>query len=123
MNNQNFNEARAGAFAEVLLDTLNKSSLSFMLSIGHRSGLFDAMSEMDFTKSEEIAANTNLNERYVREWLGAMVTGGIIEYTAESKTYRLPPEHAAFLTRKAGADNIGVFMQYSAVMARLKMRF
>jgi hypothetical protein len=26
--------------------------------------------------------STGLNERYVREWLGAMVTGGIVEYDA-----------------------------------------
>ncbi|MBD0288506.1 MAG: methyltransferase domain-containing protein [Flavisolibacter sp.] len=117
---RNFNAAQAASFAESLLDTLNKSALSFMISIGHRSGLFDAMSNMDFATSAEIAGKANLNERYVREWLGAMVTGGIVDYAAESKTYHLPAEHAAFLTRQAGADNIGVFMQYAAVMGEVE---
>ncbi|MBD0377302.1 MAG: methyltransferase domain-containing protein [Flavisolibacter sp.] len=117
---QNFNAAQAANFAESLLDTLNKSALSFMISIGHRSGLFDTMSNMDFATSAAIAGKANLNERYVREWLGAMVTGGIVDYAAESKTYHLPAEHAAFLTRQAGADNIGVFMQYAAVMGEVE---
>jgi hypothetical protein len=115
-----FDAAQATNFANTLIDTLNKSALSFMISIGHRSGLFDTMSKMDFATSEEIAKNASLNERYVREWLGAMVTGGIVEYEAASKTYHLPAEHAASLTRQAGADNIGVFMQYSAVMGEVE---
>lgn len=118
--NTAFDSVRAEAFAGTLMDTLNKSSLSFMISIGHRSGLFDIMREMDDATSIEIANKAKLNERYVREWLGAMVTGGIIEYSSASKTYKLPAEHAAYLTRKAGADNIGVFMQYSAVMGEVE---
>ena len=39
----------------------------------------------------------------MREWLGAMVTGGIVEYDAARRRYRLPPEHAASLTREARA--------------------
>jgi ubiquinone/menaquinone biosynthesis C-methylase UbiE len=119
-NIHDFNAAQATCFADFLIDTLNKSALSFMISIGHRSGLFDTMSNMDFSTSAAIASNSNLNERYVREWLGAMVTGGIVEYKAETKTYRLPAEHAAFLTRKAGSDNIAASMQNSAVMGEVE---
>lgn len=118
--NNVFDSTRAENFAGSLLDTLNKTALSFMISIGHRSGLFDALSEMDYATSNEIANQAKLNERYVREWLAAMVTGGIIEYFTESKTFKLPAEHAAFLTRNAGADNIGVFMQYAAVMGEVE---
>jgi 2-polyprenyl-3-methyl-5-hydroxy-6-metoxy-1,4-benzoquinol methylase len=91
-----------------------------MISIGHRSGLFDTMREMDFATSEEISKRAKLNERYVREWLGAMVTGEIVEYSARTKTFKLPAEHAAFLTRKAGADNIGAFTQYTAVLGEVE---
>jgi hypothetical protein len=80
--------AQTENFSAFLVDTLNKSALSFMLSIGHRSGLFDTMSQMDFATSAEIAHQAQLNERYVREWLGALVTGGVVDYSAESKSYR-----------------------------------
>lgn len=115
-----FDALKAETFAGSLIDTLNKSALSLMISIGHRTGLFDTMSEMDFATSSEIAEKAGLNERYVREWLGAMVTGGVIDYNPESKTYHLPAEHAAFLTRKAGADNLAVFAQYVAVMGEVE---
>ncbi len=119
-NKKNFDTLKAETFAGSLLDTLNKSALSLMTSIGHRCGLFDTMAEMDFATSAEIADKAALNERYVREWLGAMVTGGIIDYAPESKSYQLPAEHAAYLTRKAGADNIAVFAQYTAVMGEVE---
>lgn len=94
-------EQRAEAFAERLVGMLNEGSLALMMSIGHRTGLFDVMAGLPPSTSEEISSSTNLNERYVREWLGAMVVGGIVEHDPEGGTYRLPPEHAASLTRDA----------------------
>jgi len=115
-----FDNAKAEAFAGTLLDVLNKSALSYMISLGHRSGLFDCMSNMDRANSKEIADKAKLNERYVREWLGALVTGGIVDYFPASKSYRLAPEHAAYLTRKASADNMAVLSQYMAVMGSVE---
>jgi 2-polyprenyl-3-methyl-5-hydroxy-6-metoxy-1,4-benzoquinol methylase len=115
-----FDDAKAGAFADRLLTVLNDAGLCLMTSIGHRTGLFDAMGESDGATSEEIARITGLNERYVREWLGAMVTGGIIEANPATKTFRLPAEHAAFLTRAAGADNLAVFAQYIPLLGNVE---
>jgi len=117
---QAYDTIKAENFANSLIDTLNKSALSLMISIGHRSGLFDTLAEMNFATSAEIADKAGLNERYVREWLGAMVTGNIMEYSSNTKSYFLPREHAAYLTRKAGADNIAVFTQYTAVMGEVE---
>lgn len=91
-----------------------------MISIGHRTSLFDTMAEINEATSQEIADKSKLNERYIREWLGAMVTGNVVEYNSSTKTYFLPAEHAAYLTWKAGADNIAVFMQYAAVLGAVE---
>lgn len=107
-------------FQSTLIDILNKSALSLMISIGHRTGLFDTMCEMDYATSSEIATKAGLNERYLREWLGAMVTGGIVDYDSTSKTFHLPAEHGAFLSRKASADNFAVFMQYNSLMGKVE---
>lgn len=107
-------------FQSTLIDILNKSALSFMISIGHRTGLFDTLGEMGFSTSREIAVKADLNERYLREWLGAMVTGGIIDYDAGSGKYHLPEEHSRYLTRKANADNMAVFMQYSSLLGTVE---
>jgi 2-polyprenyl-3-methyl-5-hydroxy-6-metoxy-1,4-benzoquinol methylase len=87
-----------------------------MTSIGHRTGLFDVMAGLPPATSEEIAEQAGLNERYVREWLGAMVTGRFVDYDTATSAYHLPAEHAAFLTRQAGTDNVGVFAQYIGLL-------
>jgi hypothetical protein len=69
-----FDKTRAEAFAGKMLDILNGGTVSLMISIGHQTHLFDIMSKLPPSTSEEIAQSANLNERYVREWLGAMVT-------------------------------------------------
>ena len=119
---QTFDAARADAFGARMVDSLNQGALCLMLSIGHRTGLLDTMRELPPSSSPGIAAAAGLNERYVREWLGAMVTGGVVEYDADSRTYRLPAEHAAFLTRDAGSDNIAMFTQYFPVLAQVEDR-
>ncbi len=108
------NTAKAEAFEETLVRSLNAGAVCLMTSIGHRTGLFDAMAEMPPSTSLEIARAANLDERYVREWLGAMTVGGFVEHDSSSGRYWLPAEHAGMLTRAAGADNIAVFAQYIA---------
>jgi 2-polyprenyl-3-methyl-5-hydroxy-6-metoxy-1,4-benzoquinol methylase len=111
-----FDSEKAEAFGGRLLDVLNSGALCLMTSIGHRTGLFDAMRDQPPMTSQALASKAGLNERYVREWLGAMVTAGVVEVDPEELTFRLPAEHAAFSTRVAGADNMAVFTQYIAVL-------
>jgi hypothetical protein len=75
METASFDAARAGAFQERMIRAINDAALCVMTSVGHRTGLFDRMAGMQPATSAEIARATGLNERYVREWLGAMVTG------------------------------------------------
>jgi 2-polyprenyl-3-methyl-5-hydroxy-6-metoxy-1,4-benzoquinol methylase len=115
-----FCQEQADAFADKLVGILNGGALALTISLGHRSGLFDALSECGSVTSHEIADAAGLNERYVREWLGAMVTGGIVEYSPELGTYNLPDEHAAWLTRSAAPDNIAVFAQYVPLLGQVE---
>jgi ubiquinone/menaquinone biosynthesis C-methylase UbiE len=107
---------KAEAFGGRLLRALNDGALCLMIAVGHRVGLFDTMRELPPSTSDEIARRSGLNERYVREWLGAMVTGRVVEVDPDSSRFTLPAEHAAFLTRAAGADNIAVFGQYISLL-------
>ncbi len=43
----NYDNARHDAFGERVLGMLNHASLAFMFSIGHRTGLFDALRRMN----------------------------------------------------------------------------
>jgi 2-polyprenyl-3-methyl-5-hydroxy-6-metoxy-1,4-benzoquinol methylase len=112
--------ARAEAFAEQMLGVLNSGMLTLMVSVGHRTGLFDSLSALPAADSSAIAEAAGLQERYVREWLGAMTTGRIVEHDAEAGTYRLPSEHAAFLTRSAGPENMASFAQFVAMLGKVE---
>ena len=70
-----FDHSRAAAFEKRLIGILNSGALCLMTSVGHRVGLFDAMADLPAAGSEAIAARSGLNERYVREWLGATIFG------------------------------------------------
>jgi len=120
MKKPELDPSKADAFAGRLLSALNDGALCLMIAVGHRLGLFDAMRELPPSTSDEIARHAGLNERYVREWLGAMVTGRVIEIDPEVNRFWLPQEHAAFLTRAAGADNIAVFSQYISLLGSVE---
>ncbi len=115
-----FNSAKAEAFAGRLLTVLNNGALCLMVSVGHRTGLFDTMRDAAPSTSEEIATLAGLQERYVREWLGAMVTAKVVDLDPATRRFSLPPEHAAFLTRAAVADNMATFTQYIAMFGRVE---
>lgn len=109
-------KSKVEQFGDRTLQIINDAALALMMSIGHRTGLFDKMAGLPPSTAGSIADKAGLNERYVREWLGAMVTGGIVEHDAGSDTYQLPPEHAMCLTRNSSPNNVAVTAQWIAVL-------
>ncbi|HVH17415.1 MAG TPA: class I SAM-dependent methyltransferase [Myxococcota bacterium] len=107
---------RAEAFSEKMVGVLNGAAIALMTSIGHRTGLFDVMSGMPPADAEKIAGEAGLSERYVREWLGAMVTAGVVEYDPARRSFALPAEHAAFLCREARPNNLAATTQWVALL-------
>ncbi|MGH3136913.1 MAG: class I SAM-dependent methyltransferase [Gaiellaceae bacterium] len=120
MTTTRYDADRAEAFAGLMLETLNSAAVAVMISVGHRTGLFDALAEMDAATSAELAGAADLNERYVREWLGTMTTGRIVDYEPATGKYRLPAEHASWLTRAASPDNLAVTAQWIPTLAAVE---
>lgn len=114
------NQSQSQLFAEKLINIMNDGALALMISIGHRTRLFDVMAQLPPSTSEQIATAARLNERYVREWLGAVVTGGIVEYDPADQTFTLPIEHAAFLTRAASPNNLAVGTQFLPLLGSVE---
>jgi SAM-dependent methyltransferase len=113
---QELDRKRIQDFARRLFGHYTSGMLALMVDIGHKTGLFEAAAKGAGT-SEEIAERAGLDERYVREWLGAMVTGGVMEYEPASRTYRLPPEHALCLTGTS-SRNLASNSQGLAMLAK-----
>jgi hypothetical protein len=120
VTNQQLDGTKVELFARQMLGILNGSLLTLMTSVGHRTGLIDALAGMPRATSEEIARAANLNERYVREWLGALVVGRIVTYNPTNQTYHLPPEHAVVITRAAGSQNMAVFATFVPQFAKIE---
>lgn len=122
MLDQAFDQAKSEAFAGHMMEVLNNAGIALMMSVGHQVGLFDAMADRAPATSQQIAQAAGLNERYVREWLGAMVTGRVVDYNPGDHTYSLPPEHAAWLTRAAGINNLALETQTIPLLAQVEDR-
>ena len=112
--------ARVQAFGVKMLGFMNGWAGAMCVSVGHRTGLFDAMAGLGPSSSQQIADAAGLDERYVREWLHALVVSQVIEHDPGTKTYVLPPEHAAAVTRAAGVGNLAVTMTACAVLGRVE---
>lgn len=115
-----FDKARAEAFAGKMVGVLNGAAVALMTSLGHRTGLFDAMRGGAAFTSASLAAAAGLSERYVREWLGAMTVGGVVEHDPAANTFALPAEHAAVLTRAAAPNNLAAAMQWVGVLGAVE---
>jgi SAM-dependent methyltransferase len=112
-----FDPTKAEAFTQKMLASLNAAALTLMTSIGHRTGLFDTLADLPAPVTpDQLADRAGLSPRYVREWLGAMTTSGVVTHDPAANTYALPPEHAACLTRAASPHNLATAMQWIAVL-------
>lgn len=97
-----------------VIGILNDGAICVLTSIGHELGLFDTLAALPPATSQQIADAAGLDERYVREWLGGMVTACFVEYVAADATYSICPDHAPFLTG-AGPDNLAGMTRYLAL--------
>src|SRR5690606_7640309 len=80
------------------LGDLTAGYTGIMVSIGHKLGLYRAMTGAGPLSAREVAGRADCAERYVREWLNAQAAGGYLHYHAVSDTYELPAEHAPVLS-------------------------
>jgi 2-polyprenyl-3-methyl-5-hydroxy-6-metoxy-1,4-benzoquinol methylase len=98
--------ARAAARSEALADRIFQATLATMdaasVHIGHRLGLYQALSDIEPATSVELAQAAGLNERYVREWLEQQTVTGFLDCEnpqagATERRYALPLGHASVL--------------------------
>ncbi len=82
------------AFVERIVLDVGTAMRGGLMYIGDRLGIFAALAQSGPVTAAELAERTSLDERYLREWLGAMTTAEYLEHDSEGDTYLLPPEHA-----------------------------
>ena len=82
--------------------------------IGDQLGLFKAMAGAGPMTSEALASKTGLNERYVREWLRAMVASEYIDYDTEAEGYVMTPEQEFVLANEDSPMFVGGALHFTA---------
>lgn len=125
MTIESADDAQVTSFGDRMTEILNYGALNLAMGLGYRTGLFDAMDTFDTPRPvTDIAAAAGLDPRYVKEWLGVMVSGGIVEITRDTDgrdAFFLPPAHADVLTRRAGNRNLGVYTQEIPLLTECAM--
>ena len=109
-------------FTGRIVAAIDGASLTLLLSIGHQTGLLDALAGLPPSTSAQIAEAAGLNERYVREWLAGMTTGHVVEYDAGTATYSLPAHRAGVLTRAAGPQNLALVAQFLPLLSEVEQK-
>ncbi|HVY39810.1 MAG TPA: class I SAM-dependent methyltransferase [Polyangia bacterium] len=82
--------------AERVVDDLGGAFTVGLAYLGDKLGLFAALARGPST-SADLAARLGLDERYVREWLNAMVAARYVEHQPDGATYAMTPEQIAVL--------------------------
>lgn len=109
-------------FAQRIVGSIDAASVAILLSIGHQTKLFDVLATLPPATSTQIADAAGLNERYVREWLGGVAAGQIVDYDPQMQTFALPPHRAAVLTRAAGPDNLARVAQFIPLLSEVEQK-
>jgi SAM-dependent methyltransferase len=84
-------------FMHQIIGDLSACTAAVLVRLGDRLGLYRAMADGTPLTSADLAARTDLAERYVREWLHAHAAGGWVDYDPETATFTLPAEHAVLV--------------------------
>jgi SAM-dependent methyltransferase len=100
-------EAKVEEFVGQVLTDVSGLTKTVLASIGDRLGLWKDLAANGPSTSVELADRTATNERYVREWLGGMTSGGYLEHDPATGRFTLPAEHAPALADEGGAVFFG----------------
>jgi 2-polyprenyl-3-methyl-5-hydroxy-6-metoxy-1,4-benzoquinol methylase len=116
------NEDKMNAFLGQVVTDLGASLSSVLGYIGQKLGLYKALADSDGMTPAELAAKTETNERYVREWLVNQAAGSYVHYDPASEKYSMLPEQAVALTDENSPFYVGGGFYVIKAMANAQPR-
>jgi hypothetical protein len=91
---------KLNVFIGQFVSDLGAAAHTGMVVIGEKLGLYKALVGEPLT-SAQLAAKTNTDARYVREWLSSQAAGGYVTYDAKTDKFSLDEEQAFGLARRS----------------------
>ena len=104
-------EQRLMGFVFRAVDEIGATLNTALVVMGDRLGYYRALVELGPTTPAELAARTDTESHYAREWLDAQAAGGIVDYDPATGRYTLPAEHAVALTDETSPAYLPGFFQ------------
>lgn len=101
------------AFSEKAMRDLSGMTTVLMASVGDRLGLFEALASGGPATSKELSERAGVSERYVREWYGAMVHAGYLQWDPTTQRAVLPAAHVPVLVNGNGLYYMGGNYQWA----------
>lgn len=90
---------KLNAFIGKFVTDLGAAVHTGMVVIGEKLGLYKVLAAGPMTPAE-LAAGTNTDERYVREWLSSQAAGGYVSYDEATGKFSLTAEQAFTLAKE-----------------------
>ncbi len=100
MDSDGYDRKKAAALARQVGTDFGASMAVALAYVGDRLGLFKSLAPGAALTTAEIAAQTGLNERYVREWAATMAAAGYLDYSPSEARFRMNPEQAIVLANE-----------------------
>jgi 2-polyprenyl-3-methyl-5-hydroxy-6-metoxy-1,4-benzoquinol methylase len=111
-------KGKAKAFAEKVFSDMAGAMIAGMGYVGVKTGLFRAMAGKGPMRFEDVVRASELQPRYVEEWLKGMSCAGYLHHDPATQTYALSEEHAFLLA----SDETDHFMGGLFAMAPVLLR-
>ncbi len=114
---QTIDENKLHEFLGKVVTDVGAAMSAALVVIGDELGLWRALASAPSPLTAvDLARHTETSERYVREWLDAMASGGYVVYDATAETYRLEPEQAVALADADSPAFVPGLFQVTAAM-------
>ncbi|HWZ50582.1 MAG TPA: class I SAM-dependent methyltransferase [Granulicella sp.] len=106
-------------FMQRFVGDLGAAMSASLVVLGDELGLYRAMDAAGHpVSSAELAAMTDTDERYVREWLSAQAAAGYVQYQADVRLFSLSPEQAFALAQEDSPAYIPGAFQIASAMVK-----
>lgn len=109
--------AKLNAFLGKVVNDVGSAMSAALVVLGDQLGLWRELARANQPLSPaDLAKRTETSTRYIHEWLDAMAAAGYVDYSPDTQTYRLPPEHAVALADSESAAFVPGLFQVTAAM-------
>ncbi|MCA9707438.1 MAG: methyltransferase domain-containing protein [Myxococcales bacterium] len=106
------------AFSEKAMRDLSAMTTVLMASVGDRAGLFKALASGGPATSKELSERAGVSERYVREWYGAMVHAGYLQWDPTTQRATLPEAYVPVLATEGQLHSMGGNYQWAVAVSK-----